>query len=140
MGLDKIENEGKINSIQSPDSDDEAPDRDMTESEQAVMKEFQENDKELEDIALQIYNQLGELEEKQKKTGVSINEQYEMLKKANEAAEKTELELNRQNNELSRLLNKYRGGKQIWMDFFLLFVLIGLLALLWNRLKAKGYI
>jgi len=72
--------------------------------------------------------------------GESINEQYEMLQKANEAAEKTELELTRQNNELSRLLNKFRNGKQLWLDFFLLFLLMGFIALLWNRLKARGYV
>ena len=105
-----------------------------------MLKEFKQNDSELEDIALQIANSLDELGEKQNKTGVAINEQYEMLKKANEEADKTEMELNRQNNELSRLLSKFRNGKQLWLDFFLLFTLLGLLALLWNRVKSRGYI
>lgn len=104
------------------------------------MKEFEDNDKELEEVALQIAISLEELGEKQKKTGKAINEQYEMLQKANDMAERTELELNKQNNELAGLLNKFRHGKQLWLDFFLLFLLMGLLALLWNRLKSKGFV
>lgn len=129
-----------IASIQGPDSDEEAPDRDMTEQEKRALKEFEENDKELEEMALEIANSLAQLGEKANKTAISINEQNQMLKQANKAAEQTELELNRQNNELARLLNKYRHGKQLWLDFFLLFILMGLIALLWNRLRAKGFI
>jgi len=141
MGLAKNDEELKSNGVTiNSDSDDEAADREMNESEKKVMNEFKENDKELEEIALQIANSLGELGEKQNMVGVSINQQYEMLQKANENADNTELELNRQNNEISRLLNKFRNGKQLWLDFFMLFILMGLLALLWNRLKARGYI
>mmetsp|Transcript_5183 Transcript_5183/g.4374 ORF Transcript_5183/g.4374 Transcript_5183/m.4374 type:complete len:142 (-) Transcript_5183:22-447(-) len=141
MGLSKNDEELKSNGVTiNSDSDDEAADREMNESEKKVMNEFKENDKELEEIALQIANSLGELGEKQNMVGVSINQQYEMLQKANENADNTELELNRQNNEISRLLNKFRNGKQLWLDFFMLFILMGLLALLWNRLKARGYI
>lgn len=133
-------NSSGIPSIQGPDSDEEAPDRDLNEQEKRALKEFEENDKELEEMALEIANSLTQLGEKANKTAISINEQNQMLKQANKAAEQTELELNRQNNELARLLNKYRHGKQLWLDFALLFVLMGLIALLWNRLRAKGFI
>ena len=138
-GENRGDEEDDNTSINMPDYND-YQDRDMTEEEKRVLKEFEQNDKELEDIALQIANSLESLGEKAIKTGVSIEEQNQMLKKANEAAERTELELTRQNNELSKLLNKYRHGKQLWLDFFLLFLLMGLIALLYNRLKAKGYI
>jgi hypothetical protein len=52
----------------------------------------------------------------------------------------TEMILFKQNNELSKLLEKYRHGKQLWLDFGLLFILMGLIAVLWNRLKHCGYV
>ena len=108
--------------------------------EKKVIKEFQENDEELEKIALEIAQSLEDLGDKQRKVGSEINNQYDMLVEANEEAEEVEYKLNKQNNELSRLLNKFRNGKQIWLDFLLIFLLIGFLSLLWNRLKAKDYV
>ena len=108
--------------------------------EKKVIKEFQENDEELEKIALEIAQSLEDLGDKQRKVGSEINNQYDMLVDANEEAEEVEYKLNKQNNELSRLLNKFRNGKQIWLDFLLIFLLIGFLSLLWNRLKAKDYV
>jgi len=108
--------------------------------EKKVMKEFQENDKELENIALQIARDLNELGNKQNNVQRAIGEQYDQLVIANEEADKVEVGLRKQNNDLAKLLNKFRNGKQIWMDFILIFILMGFLALLWNRLKAKEYI
>jgi hypothetical protein len=121
----------------------------MTEQEIKTLKEFEENDKELEDIALHVAEQLDSLKDKAIKTGSEIQGQNELLTKgnrlsfywvANESAEDTQLNLTKQNNELSKLLNKYRNGKQIWLDFILLSVLLSLLALLWNRLKARNFV
>ena len=125
--------------IQIPE-EDEAPDRELTEEEKDVLEEFAKNDKELEDIALLIANDLDSLKDKAIRTGEALDEQHQLLTKANEMAENTELELNRQNNQLAAALKKFRGCKQLIMDFVLLFILMGFVALLYNRLQAKGYI
>ena len=58
---------------------EEAEERQLTEEERKALKEFEENDKELERIAEDIAKGLDELAEKGKKIGKAIDEQHEML-------------------------------------------------------------
>jgi len=55
----------------------------MTEQEIKTLKEFEENDKELEDIALHVAEQLDSLKDKAIKTGSEIQGQNELLTKGN---------------------------------------------------------
>ncbi|CAI2374421.1 unnamed protein product [Moneuplotes crassus] len=122
------------------DKDEYEGNRKLTEKEEKALEEFKKNDEELEEIALKIAQSLEELGDKQKKVGQEVGAQYEMLVQANADAENIEFELGRQNNELTRLLHKFRNGKQVWLDFLLIFLLCIFLTLLWNRLKAKDFI
>ena len=89
------------------------------------MKEFKENDDEIEEMAQKIAASLESLKDKTKKTGEAIHAQGELLDEANAKAENTEQTLRLQNNELKRLLNKYRNGKQLVLDAILTAILIG---------------
>lgn len=51
---------------------DEAPDRELTASEIEALNQFEENDKELEAIALDIANSLGDLKKKADNIGEAI--------------------------------------------------------------------
>ena len=58
---------------------EEGADRELTEQEKKVLKEFEDNDRELERIAEEISKGLEELADKGKKAGKAIEEQNEML-------------------------------------------------------------
>ena len=51
---------------------DSAIDRDLTEAEKEALNQFQENDRELEAIALEIANSLGDLRNKADKIGEAV--------------------------------------------------------------------
>ena len=116
------------------------PDRDLNDAEREVLREFDRNDRELENIAARIASDLDSLGKKALQTGEALDEQQHLLQKANDLAENVELKLNKQNNDLQKAITKFRGMKQIWMDLFLLFILMGFIALLYNRLKFKNYL
>lgn len=120
------------------EGEDEYEDRELTAEEERVLREFKENDDELEKLADQISNRLEALKGKTNKIGETIDVQAEMIKQADDSAEKTENTLRLQNNELQKILNKYRNGKQLMLDAILLMIFIGLLALLWHQLKTQN--
>ena len=85
-------------------NEDEDEERSLDEEERGILQQFEENDKELEDIALQIVGSLDELKGKAQNIQSTIARQSELLKKTNRKAEANEARLRQQNNQLKMII------------------------------------
>ena len=65
----------------------------MYDDEKDILKQFEENDKELEEIAAQIVGALDELKGKAQNIESSISRQSDLLKKTRKAADENEAKL-----------------------------------------------
>ena len=74
-------------------NEDEDEERSLDEEERDILKQFEDNDKELEDIALQIVGSLDQLKGKAQNIQTTIARQSELLKKTNKKAEANEARL-----------------------------------------------
>ena len=110
----------------------------MNEAEKDALKEFEENDKELENLAAQICGALDTLKGTAENIEKQAKDQGKLLKKANQKAGDTEAQLTQDNNELKAVIQKHKGGKQMGMDICLLVTLIVLLGMLIKLLEYKG--
>ena len=111
----------------------------MGEDERDILKQFEENDRELENIAAVIVGSLDELKGKAQNIEEGVKRQGDLLKKARQAAEENEAKPRQQNNSLKMALEKHKNGKQICLDLTLLLIFVGLLGVLLKLLKFKGY-
>lgn len=112
----------------------------MDSAERDLLKEFEENDKELEDIAGAIVQALDNVKNTAENIEGTIDEQGKMLRATRIRAENNEVALNKQNNDLKKVLERHKSGKQCAFDMGLLccwFVLFGVTA---KVLQVKGYI
>ena len=75
------------------------------------MKQFKENDEELEALADQICGALDGLKETTKNINTIVKDQGEMLKGTNKKAEEVEAQLIKDNSDLKNVLAKHKGGK-----------------------------
>ena len=114
--------------------------KEMNEDERDILKQFEDNDKELESIAALIVGSLDELKGKAQNIESSVKRQSDLLKKAKKAADENEAKLKQQNNQLKQVLLKYKNGRQMCLDLFLLLLFVGLLGILLRMLKSKGYL
>lgn len=114
--------------------------KEMNEDERDILKQFEDNDKELESIAALIVGSLDELKGKAQNIESSVKRQSDLLKKAKKAADENEAKLKQQNNQLKQVLLKYKNGRQMCLDLFLLLLFVALLGILLRMLKSKGYL
>ena len=114
--------------------------KEMNEDERDILKQFEDNDKELESIAALIVGSLDELKGKAQNIESSVKKQSDLLKKAKKAADENEAKLKQQNNQLKQVLLKYKNGRQMCLDLFLLLLFVALLGILLRMLKSKGYL
>jgi hypothetical protein len=106
--------------------------------EQAILKEFEENDKQLEEIAGRIVEALSKVKSSAQDMNVAINKQGKMIKSSRQRGEKNEQRLQQQNNELKEMITKHKGGRQCLFDLILLFIFLIELAVLVKMLQFKG--
>lgn len=125
--------------INKNDKDSDS-DRELYDEEKNILQQFEENDKELEEIAAQIVDGLDKLKVTSQSMEENIKRQGEMLGKTRAKSEKNEARLRQNNNQLKQLLNKYRNGKQICMDMLLCLIFLGLLGVLLKMMQSKGFI
>ena len=114
--------------------------KEMNEDERDILKQFEDNDKELESIAALIVGSLDELKGTAQNIESSVKRQSDLLKKAKKAADENEAKLKQQNNQLKQVLLKYKNGRQMCLDLFLLLLFVALLGILLRMLKSKGYL
>ena len=114
--------------------------KEMNEDERDILKQFEDNDKELESIAALIVGSLDELKGKAQNIESSVKRQSDLIKKAKKAADENEAKLKQQNNQLKQVLLKYKNGRQMCLDLFLLLLFVALLGILLRMLKSKGYL
>ena len=95
--------------IQAEESSDE--EQELNQAEKNALAQFDENDQELEKIAGEIATALDHLKETSLNIADRVGTQNQLLKGANSKAKKTESELNQQNNDLKKALEKHKNGK-----------------------------
>ena len=112
----------------------------MNEAEKDVLAEFEENDKELENIAAQICGALDTLKGTAENIEKQVKDQGKLLKKTNQRAGDAEAQLTQDNNELKSIIAKHKNCKQMGLDICLLVILIVLIGMLVKMLEYKGII
>ena len=114
--------------------------RDLNEAEAMYLKEFEQNDQELEDIAGEIVKALDTVKRNAENIEAGIDRQSNLLQKQYERSEKVSERLQDQSTQLKDVLNKHKSGRQCCFDLFLLSVWLALCTVLLKMLQSKGYL
>jgi len=93
------------------EEEEEESDRDVNEEERDILAQFEENDKELENIAAELVEALDKVKLKAENSENLIKRQGELLKKTRKKAEDNEHKLRQNNNALKSILEKHKNGK-----------------------------
>ena len=121
-------------------NDMEEEERDMIAEEEQILKDFQKNDEQMDELTHTIVAELKKVKNNALNIDKAIEEQGTMLQKQNEQADKIIDNLTIQSNDLKEAINKHKSGKQCCFDLFLLFFFLGLLSIQLKMLQHKGYI
>ena len=92
-----------------------------------------EQDAELEDIHIE----MKKLKNEAKIAGNQLKNIDKAINKVDKHADKTQTKLESQNKKLKDLLKKIRKGDRFCVDFLLLLLLLGLIAVLYRIIKKK---
>ena len=83
----------------------------MNDDERSILKEFQQNDQELEEIAKEINLALKEIKEKAQNVEANADKTGQLLEKQNERADKIVAKLTVQSNDLKQAISKHKNGQ-----------------------------
>lgn len=89
----------------------EQDERALTGAERNLLKEFEENDQELEALALEIVNALDNVKHTAEAINSEIGKQGNMLREQRLRAERNKNDLESQNNDLKKVIEKHKSGK-----------------------------
>ena len=114
-------------------------DRELTEEEKQALKQFKENDEQLDAILDRVIAGLSDLQKKGNIINEQIDRQNEMLQKTNKKVERTHLRLVQQNDHLKDVLQKIRSTNKLCCDLCLVVWFLGLIGVIVAVLKSKNY-
>ena len=113
--------------------------RELNEEEEAKMKEWKEEvarqDKEIEEIG----DIVKQIKEESKIASENIKNTNKHVKKLTKNTDQVTKRVSSQNKKLKDLIGKLRSGDRICLDIILILVALGLLAVLYNLIKAKFF-
>ena len=119
--------------------DDEDAMREMNDYEQELMKKFEENDHEIDEMLGQVIEMVGKLKLHAEGISTQINTQKDLIKNLNSKAEKARRNLEKRQNALEETLNKYRSTNKMCIDMILVVVFLILIGVMIQVLRRKGY-
>lgn len=113
--------------------------RELYEEEKAKMKEWKEEvarqDKEIEEIG----DVVKQIKEESKIASENIKNTNKHVNKLTKNTDQVTKRVSSQNKKLKDLIGKLRSGDRICLDIILILVALGLLAVLYNLIKAKFF-
>ncbi len=121
------------------EEDEEDAFRDMNEYEVGLMKKFEDNDQEIDEMLDKVIEMADILKGHAQNINTAIMTQGELIKKVNNKAEKARSRLQKRNSELQSVLEKYRSTSRMCVDIILVVVLLVLIGVVVKVLKMKGY-
>eukprot|EP00347_Sterkiella_histriomuscorum_P002738 403366994 len=119
--------------------DDEDAFRDMNEYEQDLMKKFEENDHEIDEMLDKVIEMVDIIHFKAQNIGTAITTQAELIRQVNNKAEKARKRLQKRASALSDVLEKYRKTNKMCIDMILVVVFLIFIGVMIGILKKKGY-
>lgn len=119
--------------------DDEEAFREMNEYEEGLMKKFEENDAEIDEMLDKVIELADLLKGHAQNLNTAITTQAELIKKVNNKAEKARSRLQKRASELQGVLEKYRKTNKLCVDMILVIILLALVGVVIKVLKMKGY-
>ena len=119
--------------------DDEEAYRDMDEYEVQLMKKFDENDQEIDQMLDKVIELADMLKGHAQNLNTAITTQAELIKKVNNKAERARNRLQKRSSELQGVLEKYRRTNKLCVDVILVVILLVLVGIVLKILKMKGY-
>ena len=119
---------------------DDEEERDLSAREKEILKEFEENDQDQELIAGEIVKALEGLKGTAETIETTIDKQGNLLKSTRARSEAQEVQLSKQNNELKKIIEKHKNGKQCCFDLGLIFIFLALAVVEIKLLQSKGYL
>ena len=113
--------------------------RELYEEEKAKMKEWKEEverqDKDLEEIG----DVVKQIKEEARIATENIDKTNKTVKKVTKSTEQVTKRVNSQNKKLKDLIGKLRRGDKLCLDIILILVALGLVAVLYNLIKARFF-
>jgi t-SNARE complex subunit (syntaxin) len=119
--------------------DDEDAFRDMNEYETTLMKRFEDNDQEIDEMLDKVIEMANLLKGHAQNINTAITTQADLIKKVNNKAEKARNRLQKRASELQGVLDKYRRTNKMCVDMVLVVILLVLIGIVIKVLKVKGY-
>ena len=113
--------------------------REMNEYEIDLLRRFDENDQEIDEMLEQVINQIDGLKIHAENIGVAITNQKDLIKKLNSKAEQARIKLQKRSSELQVVLNKYKTNSMMCCYFILitvLLVIVGIIISVWRHKDA----
>ena len=111
--------------------------RELSEQETKLMEEFQQNDKEIDELLDQVIDLAKGLGEHARNLNTGIMTQQRLIKNINKRAEKARADLSRKNDALASTLKKYRSTNKLCVDVILIVVFLALVGVLIHVIKSK---
>lgn len=113
--------------------------RELYEEEKAKMQEWKEEverqDQDLEEIG----DVVKQIKEEARLAGDNIAKTNKTVKKLTKNTEQVTKRVNTQNKKLKELIGKLRSGDKLCLDIILIFVALGLIAVLYNLISARFF-
>lgn len=119
--------------------DDEDAFRDMNDYEVGLMKKFEENDQEIDEMLDKVIEMADILKGHAQNINTAIMTQQDLIKKVNNKAERARSRLQKRASELQGVLEKYRRTNKMCVDIILVVILLVLVGVVIKVLKMKGY-
>ena len=113
--------------------------RELYEEEKEKMKEWNEEVKRQDQEIKEIGGIVQQIKNEVRLASENIDKTNKTVKKVSKSTEQVTRRVNSQNKRLKDLIGKLRSGDKLCMDIILILVALGLVAVLYNLIKAKFF-
>lgn len=124
----------------SNDPESADADRPLSEAEEQLLQKFDDNDKEIDSMLEGIIDQVDRIKLHAQGISTQINKQDKLLHKLQTRVDNSWGRLERKNNDLQNVLEKYRKSDRLCCDFIMVLIIISVGGIAISILKGKGYL
>ena len=116
------------------------PEREMTAEEAAVLKKFEENDKEIDNMLEGIIDQLDRIKLQAENLGKGIDHQTKLRENLGKKINISWKKLEKKDSDLKKVLTGYRKSNRLKLDICLTIICALLFGMVYSVYKSKGYL
>ena len=133
----KKKKKGKSKNNQSDNSEDERP---LTYEEEQILKKFEENDREIDEMLSVVVQQLERIKLHAENIGTGIDRQQKLAKNLHKKIDVSWKKLQKKDSDLKKVLDNYRSSHRLKLDICLVLLIVVLIGMVYSVYKDKGYL